>query len=110
MHVPTVTVERVPDPLPDGVFLLDVREPEEWAHGHIAGATHIPMRELPGRLDEVPAGQTIVVCRVGARSAQVVAWLSRHGHDAVNLDGGLVEWVDARRPLVSETGGPPHVV
>ena len=55
-------------------------------------------------------GRTVVVCRVGARSAQVVAYLAQQGHDVVNLDGGMVEWVDAGRGLVSDTGHPPHVV
>jgi rhodanese-related sulfurtransferase len=109
-HVPTVTVADLPDPLPEGVRVLDVREQAEWDHGHIDGALHIPMTELTGRLDEVPEGRTVVVCRVGARSAQVVAYLAQQGHDVANLDGGMVEWVDAGRSLVSDTGHPPHVV
>ena len=41
-------------------------------------------------------GQTVVVCKIGGRSAQAVAWLTQQGHDVVNLDGGMLEW--ARRP------------
>ena len=108
--VPTVTVQQLSDPLPRGLTVLDVREHVEWEHGHIDGALHVPMSELTGRLDEMPLGHTVVVCRVGARSAQVVAYLGQQGHDVVNLDGGMVEWADAGRPMVSETGRPPHVV
>jgi len=107
---PSVAISGVPDPLPEGLVVLDVREPVEWHHGHIAGALHVPMSELPGRLDELPAGQTLVVCKVGARSARVVTWLVQKGLDAVNLDGGMLEWEAAGRDLVSETGQPPVIV
>jgi len=111
MHnIPTVTVQDLPDPPPDGTSILDVREPVEWEHGHIDGAIHIPMMELTQRIDELPVGRTVVVCKVGGRSAQVVAYLVQQGHDAVNLDGGMIEWADAGRAMVSDTGHPPHVV
>ncbi|GAA1779871.1 rhodanese-like domain-containing protein [Nocardioides hankookensis] len=109
-QIPTVSMDGVPDPLPEGLAVLDVREPFEWEHGHIDGALHIPMNELPGRLDEVGDGQTLVVCKVGGRSGQVVAWLQQQGYDAVNLDGGMLDWAAAGRPMVSETGRPPQVV
>lgn len=107
--IPTVSIEGVPDPLPEGLAVLDVREPVEWAHGHIDGSQHIPMNELPERLDEVPDGQVLVVCKVGGRSAQVTGWLVQQGRDAVNLDGGLLDWDAAGRALVSETGQRPLV-
>jgi rhodanese-related sulfurtransferase len=54
-----------------GAFILDVREPEEWAKYHIPGATLIPLGELQNRLSEIPRDQPIVVvCRSGNRSAQ----------------------------------------
>ena len=108
--IPTVTVRGVPDPLPDAVVVLDVREPVEWHYGHIDGALHIPMGELMARLDEVPTGQVLVVCKVGSRSAHATAYLVAQGRDAVNLDGGLMDWESAGRALVSETGRPPVVV
>ena len=111
MHqIPTVTVEGVPDPIPDGLVVLDVREPVEWSHGHIEGAVHIPLMELPQRLEEVPGGQTLVVCKIGGRSAQAVGYLVQQGVDAVNLDGGLAAWERAGRALVSDDGGPATVI
>ena len=110
MNVPTVAISGVPDPLPEGLAVLDVREPVEWAHGHIEGAVHIPLGELTDRLDEVPEAQPLVVCKVGGRSAYAVAWLTQQGRDAVNLDGGMLDWEAAGRPMVSETQGPPRVV
>lgn len=108
--IPTVTVDNVPDPLPAGLTVLDVREPVEWQHGHIEGAVHIPLSLLPARVGELPAAQTLVVCKVGGRSAQAVMWLQQQGHDAVNLDGGMLDWAGAGRPMVSETGQDPQVV
>ncbi len=108
--IPTVRVEAVPDPVPDELVVLDVREPAEWEHGHIDGAVHIPLGELGARVGEVPQGQVLVVCRIGGRSAQAVAWLGQQGHDVVNLDGGMLDWEAAGRPMVSETDQPPHVI
>jgi rhodanese-related sulfurtransferase len=108
--IPTVGIGGVPDPLPEGLRVLDVRERAEWVHGHIEGAVHVPLSELPERLAEVPAEQTLVVCKVGGRSARAVAWLRAQGRDVVNLDGGMLEWADAGRAMVSETGHPPQVV
>ena len=108
--IPTVSMDGVPDPLPEGLAVLDVREPVEWAHGHIDGAVHIPMMELPDRLDDVPDGQLLVVCKVGSRSARVTGYLLQQGRDAVNLDGGMLDWEAAGRAMVSETDQPPQVV
>ncbi len=110
MQIPTVEVSGLPDPLPTDLHVLDVREPVEWHHGHIEGALHIPLQELPARLGEVPTGQVLVVCKVGGRSGRAVAWLGQQGHDAVNLGGGMIDWSDAGRPMVSESGAAPRVV
>lgn len=109
-QVPTVAVSGVPDPLPETLAVLDVREQGEWDHGHIEGAAHIPLVDLPQRLGDLPARQTLVVCRVGGRSAQAVGYLAQQGFDVVNLDGGMLEWEAAGRPMVSETSQPPQVV
>ena len=109
--IPTVAITGVPDPLPEGLTVLDVREPVEWTHGHIEGAVHIPHGASCRRgSTRCRTGQTLVVCKVGARSAQAVGYLVQQGRDAVNLDGGLLDWEAAGRALVSETGQPPQVV
>ncbi len=100
------------DPLgvPAGSIVLDVREADEWEAGHIQGALHIPLAELPMRVGELRQDENIVVvCRMGGRSAQAVAWLVHHGYDAINLDGGMGAWAATGRPMVSETGDPPTV-
>lgn len=92
-------------------YLLDVREPDEWIAGHIAGAHHLPIGEVIARLAELPPDTRIVcVCRSGARSAQVAAYLVQQGIEAVNLDGGMVAWATAGRSMISDTAGPPAVI
>lgn len=111
MHqIPSVTVQDLPDPLPDSTSVLDVREHLEWQHGHIEGATHIPLMEIAERFEELPDGHTVVVCKMGGRSAQAVAYLAQQGLDVVNLEGGMIEWADAGREMVSESDHPAHVV
>lgn len=110
-QVPTVLVENVPDPIPTGVTVLDVREPVEWHHAHIEGALHVPLQTLPERLADLPVdGQLLVVCKIGGRSAQAVGWLTHQGINAVNLDGGMIEWAAAGRAMVSDAEGSPVVV
>jgi rhodanese-related sulfurtransferase len=100
-----------PAGVPADARILDVREPDEWEAGHIEGALHIPLADLPGRLDELPDGEPVyVICRIGGRSARAVAWLSHNGYEAVNVDGGMGAWVAAGRPMVSETGETPAVL
>jgi rhodanese-related sulfurtransferase len=107
-QVPSVSPSQVE---PDA-YLLDVREPDEWVAGHAPGAHHLPMMDIPVRIAEVPTdGDVVVVCRSGARSAQVVAYLTGHGWDNVrNLDGGMQSWTAAGRAVVSENGQPARVL
>jgi len=98
--------------LPPGAVLLDVREDDEWTAGHAPEARHLPMSQLTGRLDEVPAVDPLyVICRSGSRSARVVAFLSQQGVPAVNVAGGMQSWAAAGRPMVAErAGATPDVV
>lgn len=96
--IPTLTVAELPAKLADGWMLLDVRTDEEWAEGHIHGAVHIPMDQIPERIDEV-GDQVLCVCHLGGRSARVTSYLNAHGRQAVNVEGGVEEWVAGGRPL-----------
>jgi rhodanese-related sulfurtransferase len=103
---PTVTVGA----LPDGAYLLDVRENDEWQAGHAPDAVHIPLSELNARAGEVPNDRDVyVICRSGHRSAQAVAAFNNAGWTASNVDGGMHAWADAGRPMVSESGSEPFV-
>jgi len=109
-NIPTVGIHELPHPLPEGVHVLDVREDVEWTQGHIEGAQHIPLMEIPARVSELPDGQTLVVCKMGGRSAKAVAYLQAQGNSVVNLDGGMLDWAASGRPMVSETDALPQVV
>lgn len=96
--------------VPEGAFVLDVREPDEWCAGHVPGAVHIPLNELPVRAAEIPQDVDVyVICRSGGRSAHATMALNRAGWRATNIDGGMYAWAAAGRPMVSETGDPPTV-
>jgi rhodanese-related sulfurtransferase len=108
--VPTVTFDQIPAE----ALLLDCREDDEWEAGHIDGAVHVPMNEIPARLkfgpgEIVPERRIVVVCKVGGRSAHVAAWLNDNGFDAANLEGGMLAWAAAGRPMVADDGRPPQV-
>ena len=105
--LPSVT----PDEVAGDAYILDVREPDEWIAGHPPGARHVPMMTVPKHLDSLPTDEPLVVlCRHGHRSAQVVGFLAARGFDnAVNLDGGIVEWVAAGRPIVADDGSDPFI-
>ncbi|MGP3998538.1 rhodanese-like domain-containing protein [Streptomyces sp. 8N706] len=110
-QLPAVDAAAVPS---DG-FLLDVREDDEWTAGHAEGALHLPMGQVVARFEElteaVADGRRVhVVCRVGGRSAQVAQYLIAQGIDAVNVDGGMVGWEAAGRPLVGESADAPFVL
>jgi rhodanese-related sulfurtransferase len=82
--------------------LVDVRDPGEWRAGHVAGATHIPLAQLPARLDALPRDRALLLfCRSGLRSGVATALLQHHGFArAANVAGGLVAWAGQGLPLV----------
>jgi adenylyltransferase/sulfurtransferase len=84
------------------IFLLDVREPEEYEICAIPGATLIPLKQLPERLTEIDGATEIVAyCRTGRRSAQAVELLHKAGYiSANNLAGGIHAWADEVDPSV----------
>jgi len=84
------------------VPLIDVREANEYADGHVPGAVLLPMSEIADRVDEVPTGgEVFLICRSGARSLRVAEHLRAQGVDAVNVAGGTLAWVEAGQPTVT---------
>ncbi|MET4924572.1 rhodanese-like domain-containing protein [Streptomyces sp. PSRA5] len=110
-QLPAVDVAGVPS---DGL-VLDVREDDEWAAGHVEGALHIPMSDFVARFGEVTEAvadgrKAFVMCRVGGRSAQVTQYLVQQGIDAANIEGGMQAWDGAGRPMVTDNGNPAFVL
>jgi sulfur-carrier protein adenylyltransferase/sulfurtransferase len=104
--VPETTVEELKSRLDrgDDVYLLDVREPNEFQICRIGGATLIPLGELASRTAELDRDRDIVVhCKMGARSAKAVALLQERGFTRVsNLKGGILDWIDRIDPSQSK--------
>ena len=79
-----------------GGEVIDVRRPDEWDAGRIAGARQIEINELQGEAESIARDHPIVFyCRSGSRSALAAAAFRQAGWDAYNLDGGLLAWVAA---------------
>jgi len=86
---------EVHDMMQKGVkfLLLDCREPWEYQRARIEGATLIPMRLIPQKLDDIPKDQPVVVyCHAGVRSFDTASWLKQQGVDAVSMSGGIDRW------------------
>ena len=93
--------------VPEDAFLLDVREPGEWAAGHVPGALHIPLGELNVRYPEITRDREVyVICRAGGRSAQAAHALAGAGWDARNVSDGMIGWHAAGRPMTADSGAP----
>ncbi len=77
-------------------ILLDVRDPTEFATGHVRDAKNIPLAELSqrvGELDKFKAKSVVVICQSGVRSARALSTLKKAGFvDVFSLSGGLAAW------------------
>ncbi len=81
-------------------LLVDVREPDEFREGHVAGAKLIPLGQLGGRLKELPKDREILcICASGSRSSLAVRQLSGLGYKVVNVRGGMAAWFRAGLPV-----------
>ena len=87
-----------------GAILVDVREDFEWRAGHARGAVHLPMMEVPARLDELPRdGPIYLICATGNRSGRVAEYLTQNGFARpINVRGGTVAWQRAGLPIDRE--------
>jgi len=109
--LPSMTPTEAQAAFATGAMLLDVREYQEWMAGRVAGAVHVPLQDLPDRLDEVPRDRRIVcICRSGNRSGPVTAWLLKQGYDVVNMTGGMRAWEAEGLPFENMNGNPGAVI
>lgn len=79
-------------------YIVDVREPSEFATGSIPGAISMPVAEIRSRHYEIPRGATVhLLCANGARSLELVAFMRAVGYDARSVAGGMWAWLDHHR-------------
>ncbi len=85
---------------PDAV-VLDVREPGEYAHGHVPGAINLPQADLASRLDEIPRNRPVLtLCERGTRSLRAAQFLTQMGiNEVASVRGGTSAWRSAGKPL-----------
>jgi len=102
-HTPTqqrISAHDLADQLAEQrVKVIDVREPMEYAGGHIAGSLNVPLLRITQA--DLPGGPLVLVCHSGNRSAQALAQLLQqdHPHPLADLEGGIPAWQQAGLPL-----------
>ena len=98
-----VNVQEAYQLVEEGVFVLDVRTDAEWDKSHISDAILIPLDQLPGRMQELPDDQPILVyCRSGNRSGQALSYLVQAGFTNVSsMEGGINNWIGAGYKVVT---------
>ncbi len=100
--LPSITPQALSEKLKDAKrpLVLDVREPEEYREGHIAGAKLMPLGELLGKMKSLPKDKEIVcVCASGSRSHSASKMLLNEGYNVINMSGGMFTWQRARLPV-----------
>lgn len=98
----------------DSPAILDVRRDDEWHEGHIPGAQHIHVADLPRRVAEVPDGRTVaVVCASGYRASTGASILAAAGRDVLAVQGGMSGWLRRGYPSVTpknDSDSLPHQI
>lgn len=83
------------------LVILDVRRPDEWRDGHIPGAFHIQLGDLPVRMRELPKDQTIAtICRSGYRAEIAASMIAATGREALPVRGGMEDWLKLELPCL----------
>ena len=89
-----VEIEALASADAEGAIVVDVREPSEYATGHVPGARLIPAREIRERIYELPRGSTVyLICANGARSMDLIPFMRAVGYDAYTVAGGMWAWL-----------------
>ncbi len=90
------------DSEPDNTVVVDVRRDDEWVTGHVSGAIHVPIDDLPGRMDEVPQNKKVLfICAAGVRSGLACEIAASMGYDSENLyniEDGTPTWIAFNLP------------
>lgn len=102
MHV---TVSELKAAMKDQAVVVDVREPNEYAAGHVPGAVLMPLATVPLRHSELPRDETLyLICQTGGRSFTAATWLAQQGYDVRNVTGGTSDWIANGYPVENGKG------
>jgi len=108
-RTPEISADELALRLQEGGVVVDVRETDEYVSGHVPGAVHVPMGQLPSRLHELDKDAPVyVVCASGNRSAAMTDLLAHHGFTAYSVATGTMGWERSGRPVErgAATPGP----
>jgi rhodanese-related sulfurtransferase len=87
---------------PGNTVVVDVRRDDEWVTGHVAGAIHIPIDDLPNRIDEVPGDKKLLfICAAGVRSGlacEIAAAMGYSTESLYNVEDGTPSWIANNLP------------
>jgi rhodanese-related sulfurtransferase len=101
--VTEITLDELERARAAGATVIDVRESDEYAAGHVPGAQLMPLGVVPVRMNELPTAEPVyVICASGGRSYQAAEYLTDAGIDARSVTGGTGAWARSGRPV--ETG------
>ncbi|GAQ51824.1 rhodanese-like domain-containing protein [Streptomyces acidiscabies] len=96
------TVDELAAVWTDGGLVVDVREPHEYAAGHVPGARLMPLHSVPARCDELPTDRAVfVICASGNRSRTAAGWMTSRGVDARSVTGGTLAWARGGHPIAA---------
>jgi rhodanese-related sulfurtransferase len=86
----------------DNTVVVDVRRDDEWVTGHVTGAIHVPIDDLPDRMEEVPEDKKVFfICAAGVRSGLACEMAAAMGYDQENLyniEDGTPVWIQGNHP------------
>jgi len=100
-QTPEIAVDRLDAARAAGALLLDVREPAEFASGHVPGAVNLPLGRVAAEAHRFAGRSVCVICRSGQRSLRAAALLNRAGADAVSVAGGTRDWIASGRAVTT---------
>ncbi len=98
----TVTCAEALERQGRGALIVDVRDDDEYAEAHVAGAVHIPLPDIESRVSEIPKDRDVLLfCRSGRRSGKAQDLLidMYDFRYVYNVEGGIVAWAEADLPL-----------
>jgi rhodanese-related sulfurtransferase len=98
-----VTIDELEAAIPQGAYVVDVREAWEFESGHVPRAHHFALNTVPDHLNDLPKHQKIwVICQSGGRSMTAANYLEANGFDAVSVAGGTGSWIGAGKDVSFE--------
>ncbi len=95
-----VTIDELEQAIASGAAVIDVREADEYASGHVPGAKHIALNTVPDRISEIPKDEQVwIICQAGGRSMKAANYLEAQGFDVVSVAGGTGSWISAGKTV-----------